>query len=90
MTLSPQTECNRSVVQVEQLRQARLQAEAYKEQVADAQGQQSAQARALHQLQQQHEHVVDQMCALRQRAAAHPQQDLHAHEGAALEQVEEI
>lgn len=74
-------------VQVEQVRQARLQAEAYKEQLADAQQQQTVQAQALHQVQEQHQAVLHQMYDLRHKAAAQQHPHVHAHEGAALEQV---
>ena len=74
-------------MQVEQLRRSRLEAEDYKEQVADAQQQLRQQAHSLQRLQQQHQQLLDQLCHQSQRALEGSALHLHQHEGAALDQV---
>lgn len=74
-------------MQVEQVRQCRLEAEAYKEQVADAKQQLRQQAHSLQRVQQQHQQLLEQVCQQSQRALEGSALHLHQHEGAALEQV---
>ena len=73
--------------QVEQVRQSRLETEAFKEQLAQAKQQLANQASTLHQLQHQHQQLLQQVCEQRQRALAEPAEQMRQHEGAALEQV---
>lgn len=74
-------------VQVEQLRQSRLEGETFKEQLAEARQQLSHQEHCLQQVRQQHQQLLEQVCQQRQQVVAEPAAQMQQHEGAALEQV---
>ena len=72
---------------MEQLRESRLECEALKERLTQSTQQVGRQDHALHQLRQQHQQLLEQVCEQRRRAAAEPAFQMQQHEGAALEQV---
>ncbi|KAL0030510.1 hypothetical protein WJX79_000290 [Trebouxia sp. C0005] len=78
------------LAQVEQLRESRLECEALKEQLTESKHQAGHQQHALHQLRQQHQQLLEQVCEQRQRAVAEPAIRMQQHEGAALEQVQAL
>ncbi len=75
---------------MEQLRESRLECEAFKEQLTESKQQVGRQDHALQQLRQQHQQLLEQVCEQRQRAVAEPAIQMQQHEGAALEQVSSI
>ncbi len=58
-----------------------------KERLTESKQQAGHQQHALHQLRQQHQQLLEQVCEQRQRAVAEPAIQMQQHEGAALEQV---
>ncbi|DBA77874.1 TPA: hypothetical protein ACH3X1_009226 [Trebouxia sp. C0004] len=74
-------------LQVEQLRESRLECEALKERLTESKQQVGRQQHALQQLRQQHQQRLEQVCEQRQRAVVEPAIQMQQHEGAALEKL---